>query len=590
MAEQSDILGTLKGSLGLAGKLAGKGLNEVSGLIKGDDTGHKGQSGVYWQRGPWSNDSDLIPEIDYMESQELGRFKVSIVKRVTTSKAERAFTQACGCCVSADKQGVEENAKEAVESDPQYTDGYFLLGCFYLENHRAEEAAANFQKALLCQQGLGTKFKKYLPSFRMIMPLTPSSAIALYPDLLGVNVLLALSQRQMGQHEAALSTMQQLLGVMPTEPMALFFMAVLRLESGQFNQVVEDLSDVLPGSTLQVANLLLLGYACSRLGEISTARDVYRSALEKSDYDPLMRLDLQYALSAGAGGSGTASAEEIYRDCPSYQPFFARLGLHVEGVNKGSVTAPQKESVGTDVPEDPVPAAASKSPAAAAPLNTVPAADSLAPSLLTPSPGAAAADSQTPSASGTGAQPLPFVAAPAPSETASERVPTQRTAAAGSSKADAVTRDMLVAAPAANTSGHESPASQLTKDISSLGPMTAPDGTKIGIPKPVHTVDPLPPKVDGKLRLVCTEKNIEIELTQSPLTVGREEGECQLPFDGAVSRVHARLIWDQGRYLVEDLHSTNGTWLNGYRLNGGSHYEVNRGDVLQFGLTKFRMV
>ena len=581
MAEQSDILGTLKGSLGLAGKLAGKGLNEVSGLIKGDETSHKGQSGVYWQRGPWSNDSDLIPEIDYMESQDLGRFKVSIVKRVTTSKAERAFTLACGCCVSADKQGVEDNAREAVESDPQYTDGYFLLGCFYLENHRAEDAAANFQKALLCQQGLGTKFKKYLPSFRMIMPLTPSSTIALYPDLLGVNVLLALSQRQMGQKEAALSTMQQLLGVMPTEPMALFFMAILRLENGQYSQVVEDLSDVLPGSTLQIANLLLLGYACSRLGEISTARDVYRSALDKNDYDPLMRLDLQYALNAGQSGAGGANAAEIYRDCPSYQPFFTRLGLRIDGFKKADAVKPQEAQTAQSVTPAQPAAGSADNPAGAPP--SLPAA-SLVPSQLTPSPGAAPADS---SSSG---QPLPFVAASAGAETPKAAgVPAPAAPAVPASPPAAEAARTASAKPAeAKKAGSSSP---MTQDISAAGPvLTAPDGTRIGIPTPVHVVDPLPPKVDGKMRLVCAERNLEIELHQTALTVGREEGEYQLPFDGAVSRVHARLLWDNGRYLIEDLYSTNGTWLNGYRLNGGSRYEVNRGDVLQFGQTKFRMV
>ncbi|MDO5297358.1 MAG: FHA domain-containing protein [bacterium] len=567
MAEQSDILGTLKGSLGLAGKLAGKGFNEVSGLIKGDDTGHKGQSGVYWQRGPWSNNSDLIPEIDYMESQELGRFKVSIVKRVTSSKAERAFTLACGCCVAADKQGLETNAREAVESDPQCTDGYFLLGCFYLEDHRAEAAAANFQKALLCQQGLGARFKKYLPSFRMIMPLTPSSAIALYPDLLGVNVLLALSQRQMGQKEAALSTMQQLLGVMPTEPLALFFMSILRLESGQFSQVVEDLSDVLPGSTLQVANLLLLGYACSRLGEVSTARDIYRSALEKSDYDPLMRLDLQYAQNTAMGASVDANAA-IYSDCPSYQPFFSRLGLRLEGAAKGADGHNSQEAAA------PVQSAADNSGNAGKAALSLPTA-ALAPALLTPSPSSAipaAAAEKTSSA-----QPLPFVtASPGSAElsgTAGQEMTSGQPERANAAKTDNQN----------NASGDHASAPSGTA-------LTAPDGTTIGIPKPVHVVDPLPPKIDGKVRLVCAERNMEIELTQTALTVGREEGECQLPFDGAVSRAHARLLWDNGRYLIEDLHSTNGTWLNGYRLSGGSRYEVNRGDVLQFGQTKFRMV
>ncbi|MBQ7569200.1 FHA domain-containing protein [bacterium] len=575
MAEQSDILGTIKGSLGLAGKLAGKGFNEVSGLIKGDESQHKGRSGVYWQRGPWTN-SDLTPDIDYMEAQELGRFKVSIVKRVTTSKSDRAFTQACGCCVTADLQGAEDNAKEAVESDPQCTDGYFLLGCLYLENNRAEEASANFQKALLCQQGLGTKFKKSLPSFRMVMHLTPSSCLALYPDLLGVNVLLALAQRKAGQPQAAISTMQQLLGVMPTEPMALFFMAVMHLESAQYSAVVEELRDVLPGSTLQVANLLLLGYACSKLGEAATAREVYRSALEKNDYDPLMHLDLNYALNASLGSAGKSTLEDIYRECPSYQPFFERLGLRLADAAAVPTLSPSSQGA---APGGAAAQHSSLPSAAASPQSSLPTA-ALAPNLLMPQPTAA-----SPGAAGAGApgsdagrvQPLPFVPGTA-SSAAQASAPERASGASAAGAASAASLSAVAGSSAAPASG-----------TAKAPVLTAPDGTQIGIPKPVHKVEPLPPKRDGNTRLVCAERGMEFVMTSAPFTVGREEGDCCLPFDSAVSRVHARLIWEQGRYLVEDLNSTNGTWLNGYRLNGGSRYEVNRGDVLQFGCTKFRL-
>ncbi len=50
-----------------------------------------------------------------------------------------------------------------------------------------------------------------------------------------------------------------------------------------------------------------------------------------------------------------------------------------------------------------------------------------------------------------------------------------------------------------------------------------------------------------------------------------------------VSRSHARIIWLDGMYMIEDLASTNGTWLNYQRLSFGKSYEMHNGDILLLG-------
>jgi hypothetical protein len=50
-----------------------------------------------------------------------------------------------------------------------------------------------------------------------------------------------------------------------------------------------------------------------------------------------------------------------------------------------------------------------------------------------------------------------------------------------------------------------------------------------------------------------------------------------------VSRSHARIIWRDGIYQLEDLASTNGTWLNYQRLAFGKSYELHNGDILLLG-------
>lgn len=67
------------------------------------------------------------------------------------------------------------------------------------------------------------------------------------------------------------------------------------------------------------------------------------------------------------------------------------------------------------------------------------------------------------------------------------------------------------------------------------------------------------------------------------ITVGRGSG-CQVLVDDTfASTVHARVFLGNGNYVVEDLGSTNGTYLNKRKVDGPM--TMNRGDRLQVGNT-----
>ena len=67
------------------------------------------------------------------------------------------------------------------------------------------------------------------------------------------------------------------------------------------------------------------------------------------------------------------------------------------------------------------------------------------------------------------------------------------------------------------------------------------------------------------------------------LTIGRAAG-CQIPLDDSyVSQVHARVFQRDGDLLVEDLGSTNGTYLNRKKVDGA--VPIRKGDRLQIGRT-----
>jgi hypothetical protein len=67
------------------------------------------------------------------------------------------------------------------------------------------------------------------------------------------------------------------------------------------------------------------------------------------------------------------------------------------------------------------------------------------------------------------------------------------------------------------------------------------------------------------------------------LTIGRAAG-CQITLDDTfVSQLHARVFAREGNYLVEDLGSTNGTYLNRQKVTGPM--VIRPGDELQIGNT-----
>jgi pSer/pThr/pTyr-binding forkhead associated (FHA) protein len=70
------------------------------------------------------------------------------------------------------------------------------------------------------------------------------------------------------------------------------------------------------------------------------------------------------------------------------------------------------------------------------------------------------------------------------------------------------------------------------------------------------------------------------------ITIGRAAmSTIGMPDDSFVSQLHARVYREAGLTMIEDLGSTNGTYLNGKRLTAPEH--VTKGDRVQVGSTVF---
>ena len=75
---------------------------------------------------------------------------------------------------------------------------------------------------------------------------------------------------------------------------------------------------------------------------------------------------------------------------------------------------------------------------------------------------------------------------------------------------------------------------------------------------------------------------------QDGMTVGRKAENTVILEDPYISFYHLRFFLKDGRYVIEDMKSTNGTRLNNDRLEQKTYLKVN--DIITLGSTKFKVV
>jgi hypothetical protein len=118
------------------------------------------------------------------------------------------------------------------------------------------------------------------------------------------------------------------------------------------------------------------------------------------------------------------------------------------------------------------------------------------------------------------------------------------------------------------------------------------------LPLELAGVDPTAPVGTAPLvatgpakRLVATQgpyAGQAFELTGDLMTIGRDAAQAiALVNDMGVSRTHAQIIRQGDQTLIEDLGSTNGTYVNGIRISAPT--PIKPGDTLQLGASLFRV-
>jgi hypothetical protein len=74
---------------------------------------------------------------------------------------------------------------------------------------------------------------------------------------------------------------------------------------------------------------------------------------------------------------------------------------------------------------------------------------------------------------------------------------------------------------------------------------------------------------------------VTFPLEGEQLVIGRDASNSIAINDAEISRKHSRLTFQGGKYVIEDLGSTNGTFVNGQRLAG--QVVLKPGDVVSLG-------
>ncbi len=84
-------------------------------------------------------------------------------------------------------------------------------------------------------------------------------------------------------------------------------------------------------------------------------------------------------------------------------------------------------------------------------------------------------------------------------------------------------------------------------------------------------------------------RKTEYSLERLPVLVGKQKSRAQILLsDASVSRIHARFVEQKGKTALIDLNSTNGTFVNGLRLEQEEVAVLEDGDELCFGNVRMK--
>lgn len=134
--------------------------------------------------------------------------------------------------------------------------------------------------------------------------------------------------------------------------------------------------------------------------------------------------------------------------------------------------------------------------------------------------------------------------------------------------------------------GEQSPPSQATRLINLAGlkehafHQAIEHAKEVGVTLASSLIEPLPESPHAVLEFEGQDKRFRVRKSVVVIGRTRDLADIVLDSDDQVSRHHAALIFTSGEFYVEDLESTNGSFINGRRIKRA---KLHPGDILRIG-------
>ena len=113
------------------------------------------------------------------------------------------------------------------------------------------------------------------------------------------------------------------------------------------------------------------------------------------------------------------------------------------------------------------------------------------------------------------------------------------------------------------------------------------DVVKISVIVPIYNVRLY---IERCVRSLMEQTLENIEPVKYPCTIGSLEGSADIFIDSPViSKMHACLLKEDDKFYIEDMNSTNGTYINDERIAMHSKTRIADGDILRVAAYNFKV-
>lgn len=97
-----------------------------------------------------------------------------------------------------------------------------------------------------------------------------------------------------------------------------------------------------------------------------------------------------------------------------------------------------------------------------------------------------------------------------------------------------------------------------------------------------------------RLRIVAMNAptHVEIVVTKDDFVIGKNAAAVDgvISFNRMISRIHCKILNNNGTYMISDLKSANGTYVNRVKLLPNQFYPIQKGDVIRLANSDFEVV